>query len=107
MKTFAAVLVLGCVLITTPVTLTGPARAGGIYKLQLLIDIYTVLDRCAALDAPYEAMRESVLRALKAEGFTESHIAMVVSADATGHLDHAGCAASIRPLLTAYLAIPE
>lgn len=114
MKRFATGLALGVALVLTPVspitppTLQAPAAATGIYQLQLLMDIYAVLERCTHLDAAYAELRVSVLHALRREGFNDTQIEMVVVASGGGgRLDRAGCAALMHPLLTAYLATPD
>ena len=113
MKRFATSLALGVAILAmplspiTPLTLKTPAAATGIYQLQLLMDIYAVLDRCTHLDAAHQAMRRDILHALKREGFTDAHIAMVVASGEAGQLDRAGCAALMRPLLAAYLDTPD
>ena len=113
MKRFATGLVLGVGLLLTPVSpvappmLQAPAAATGIYQLQLLMDIYAVLERCTHLDAAHEELRLNVLHALRREGFNDAQIAMVVASGEAGRLDRAGCAALMHPLLTAYLATPD
>ena len=113
MKRFATGLALGVALVLTPVsptiplTLQAPASATGIYQLQLLLDIYAVLERCTHLDAAYEELRENVLHVLRNEGFSDAQIALVVASGEGGRLDRAGCAAHMHPLLTAYLATPD
>ena len=113
MKRFARVLAVGVVLLAmplspvTPLTVQAPAAAGGIYQLQLLMDIYAVLDRCTHLDAAHEELRRNVLHALRREGFTDTHIAVAISGGEAGRLDRARCAALMHPLLAAYLATPD
>lgn len=112
MKRFARVLALGVVLLGMPLSpvtsfiAPAPAAANGIYQLQLLMDIYAVLDRCTHLDAAHEELRHNVLHALRREGFTDTHIEIAISGGEAGRLDRAGCAALMRPLLAAYLATP-
>lgn len=101
MKKVAMTLALTVTLFATPVS------ALGLYKLQLLVDIYAVSVRCAPLDAKYAALGESVLGELKAEGYTESQLAAAAIRDASGIVNHAKCAALIRPLVSTYLAAPE
>lgn len=89
------------------VLFASPAGANGPYKLQLLVDIYSVLVRCAPLDTKYAALGESVLSELEAAGFSGSKVAVAIDRDGGGAVDHARCAALIRPLVSAYLGKPE
>ena len=101
MKKLAAALALSVTFLAAPSGATGP------YKLDLLVDIYGVLDRCAPLDTYYEKLRQNVLDELKAEGYTKSQLAGVQRFDPNGGLNLAKCDSLVQLLIATYLAIPD
>ena len=103
----AAMRKLASVFALTSALLATPAAANGIYQIELLIDIYRVLERCAPMDGAYETMRKSVLDELEAEGYAEAQLSEIMSHDTVATSNLAQCAASVRPLIAEYLATPE